>query len=252
MLSVFDIKYLSEHQGNESTTAIPNDFTSYEDLIIPGNLAATIFGLARHNEVFRRELRNALTKDLCAVRFFETLSQNAREIFEHLDQYTQHGPPSSPHFVDECASCLRHIVESITNYKDSRAPLKISTKCKAAGILVDILIGVCRHNPHTFPTLLKQEEAPDHKSAVDQDLFTILIGNPPQHGIEMKDAGEQDLFFLDNFSTFAPEERWHLLEPIKEALYMLKLNKTPSIFIQRLEEMVEENENNGSGRLDQI
>ena len=240
MLSVFDLKRLPDRYGEEFIDSIPTTFTSYQELVVPRNLPATIFGLARHNEVFRRELRNVLTRDYCAIQLFEKLAEKARETFERLDHYVQSGPRSDPRFVEGCANILRQITEKIAEYKDDRAPLMVSTKSRAAGILVDVLIEVCERNRDIYLDMSWQKTAPDPEDEDDRNIYTNLIGDPPQYDrdTEEEDEGER-LFFLDAFGTFAPEEWKHLLEHLERAHDVLKLNEAPQEFVQKLEDIME-------------
>ena len=242
MLSVFDPNILPEKYGEDFASNIPTTFTSYEDLIVLNSLPITIFGLAHHNEVFRRELRNALTRDFCAVQFFEKVATKARETFERFDRYVQFGPRSDPRSVEGCAHALRQIVKTAAEYKDDRAPLMVSTKSKAAGILVDVLIQVCERNRDIYSEMTWRKTAVDPEDAGDRNLYVNLIGDPPRYEKqtteEEEDEGE-DLFFLDSFGTFAPEEWKHLLERLEHALDMIKRNGAPPAFVEKLEDLIE-------------
>ncbi|KAL9118498.1 MAG: hypothetical protein Q9187_004956, partial [Circinaria calcarea] len=174
MLSVFDPDKLPENYGADFIGNLPPSFESSEDTVDPGNLPATIFALARHDPVFRQQLRGALNKDFCAVQVFRKLQRKAQGIFRRFDRYAESGPTYDERFVERCAGNLHWIVEKVVEYMHDRAPLNASTKAEAAGVLVDILDNVCNRNRDIYIDMPWQtRHVPDDDD--DRNLYICLI-----------------------------------------------------------------------------
>ena len=237
MLAVFDNHRLPE-DFEDLARAIPQNLSSAAAAIVPGDIFASLFGLARYDRNFRRLLRRALTRDFCARHSLTKLHGRAKEAFKRLDDYTQFGPETRPQLVAQCADRVRQVVRQIGQYKDDRAPLDALTKAKAAEILVSLLVEVCDRNKDIYGHMPWHKTAPDPEDLDDRNLYVNLISDPPIY----EDSLEGQLFFLDVFSTFAPSEWMHLLDHLEAALEQIKHYGAPLPFIKRFEGLLAENQ----------
>ena len=237
MLAVFDNQRLPE-DFEDLARAVPRNLSSATAAIVPGDIFASLFGLARYDKDFRRLLRRALTRDFCARHLLMKLHSRAKEAFERLDDYTQFGPETRPQLVAHCADRVRQVVRQIGQYKDDRAPLDGPTKAKAAEILVSLLVEVCDRNKDIYGHMPWHKTAPDPEDLDDRNIYVNLISDPPIY----EDSLEGQFFFLDVFSTFAPSEWMHLLDHLEVVSEQIKQYGAPVPFIERLEGLLAENQ----------
>ena len=235
MLAVLDSKSLPE-DFEDLALAIPVTLPSATAAIVPGEIYTTLFGLARYDKEFRLQLRKFLTKDFCARHLLTKLYGRAKEAFERLDDYTRSGPQTKPQFVARCADRIRQVVEQVGQYKDDRAPLNAATKAKAAEILTNLLLEVCNRNKDIYDSMPWHKTAPDPKELDDRNLYVNLIGDPPLY----EESLEGQYFFLDVFSTFAPNEWMHLSDRLELALERIKQYGAPTSFIKTLDGLLAE------------
>ena len=213
MLSVFDRDLLPSELGQRFPEEIP---AADSELLVPGNLVATIYGLAVCDDVFFRRLRKVIGPEVCAGVYYAKQHRRAKEIMMRLDQYAQNGPSNSPRTRDvdvgQCARTLRLIVHQICEDRDSRLskePLGAAITSKIAEILVEILYEVvCNRNRDVYEEST-WKETQDHER--DHNLYTYLIGNPPKYDTAVP-AGMVDDFVIDRLHEFPAHEWSHLLE----------------------------------------
>ena len=239
MLAIFDLKSLPDEYGDEMLEEIPRNAKSYRDLIIPGNMPVTMFGLVLRNRELRECFQKIFTKEFCAMQTYSKFERRTAEVFERLDYYTEIGPRFSPRIVARCAIRLRQIVQQIVQYNNDRAPLKTGTMSRAAEILLKMLIGICNRDDDIYENISWEKSEPDPVDERDRNLYYNLIGNPASTG---QLPNEEQFFFIDAFGTFPPSERKHLIGRLQETLETIKDNGAPDLFIQRFEELIEESQ----------
>ena len=231
MLSVFDPKKLPEDYGADFIRDLPMTFESSEATVNPNSLPATIFGLARHDAVFRQHLREALNKDFCAVQVFRKLAAEAQKVFRLLDSYAQSGPNYNESVVARCAGRLEEIVEKIVEYKDDRLPLSASTKLEAAGVLVNILNCVCDWNRDIYIDLSWQtRRVPDDED--DRNLYIKLIRSPLE---DDDDPESEACFVVDALEDLPSEELRPLSGLLNMVLRKVQRNGASAVFLRKLE-----------------
>lgn len=223
ILSVFDRHALPEEYGLAFSDDTPATAFS-ERLFVPGNLAATIYGIAIRDEIFYRRLRRVVTRDICAVSYFSKQRSRAREAMCRLDLYVEKGPSDAPESRDvdvpECARILRLIVHQVCKDRDARAskePLGAATIKKVAETLVEILTEVvCKRNEDVYEDVTW--ERPVHEEhRRDRNLYTYLIGDRPTSDLSTP-IGLGDNFIIDQLRDF-PVLQWsHLLERLTTIL----------------------------------
>lgn len=196
MLSIFD----SEKLPDEFASGLPEVSVdaAFEDVLIPGNLAATIYGLAVREEAFCMHLRKLINGDVCAGHYLSKQHRRAEWALSKLDQ--QSAVPWIK--VLECGNTLREIVREVCLDREARTlkrPLGLQTRNRAAELLVRILEDVCKHNKDIIPS-----PGLDVSPGYDTNLYTYLIGNPsPSEGGD---------FVIDQLRKFPQNEWRHLLE----------------------------------------
>ena len=214
MLSVFDARALPREYGRDFFDAAPSVETSSGHLFVPENLAATIFNLAMHDEIFYRHLRRELNRDFCATKFFQKLARGARVAIERLDNILRTestGIEQSRQAIGDCAGFLREIVHQIRQNLDSRAPLGSKMVPKVSELLVGILDTVCQ----------------------DHNLYMELIGAPPRLG--PSPAWMSDNFVIDVLFDRPPNEWEHLVENLHTILERLLQYEAPVNYVRKLE-----------------
>lgn len=234
MLSVFDERRLPEEYGRQDMVEnIPTESTSLGSLVSPENLAATIYGLARHDPKFRRRLRKALTRDFCANQFLEKMRARIwTSVLGRLDRHIASGPQSDPNIVMETADRLRACIQQIQKYVEDRAPLSMQVKSTAAGILVDLLHSVCDRNTDIYTQINWTRTAQDPEDQDDRNLFHNVIGGADEEE-------EDDYFALTFFSGLAPDAWMYLLDRLLQLLVKLRRNDAPRSYIEKLERVVQ-------------
>ena len=237
MLAVFDDRKLPE-DFEHLTRTIPKTLSSATAAIVPGDVLTSLFRLARFDKGFRRLLRNYLTRNICARNLLTKLYSRAKEVFELLDDYAMSGPETSHQLVARCADRIRQVVDQIGRYMDERAPLNITTKARAAEILVNLLIQVCNRNKDIYEDMTWRKTAPDPHDIDDRNLYVNLIGDPHIYAETL----EGRFFILDVLSTFAPDERIHLSDRLEVVSEKLKLYCAPHPFILRLDSILAEDQ----------
>lgn len=215
ILSVFDPKAIPAGYGRYFLEDEIRSGTS-EKLYVPGNLAATIYGIAIRDEAFYRRLRKVVTHDICATSCFSKQRLRAREMISRLDRFVKNGPSNIAEVknvvVPECAGSLRLIVHQICTDRDARAskgPLGTVTGMAAAEMLVDILAEVVYNRDKDVYD--SDWERDDTKPRRDRNLYLYLIGDPPISNASAP-FGIGDDCIIDRIRGFPATEWSHLLE----------------------------------------
>ena len=234
MLSVFDELQLPEEYGRQPFVQnIPTETTSVENLVVRDSLAATVYGLARHDATFRRSLRKTLTKDFCARQFLDKMKDRILiRALGRLDRHITSGSESDTGIIMETADRLRGCVQEIQKYFEDRAPLSKQVKIRAAEIVVDLLRAVCEHNRDIYTEIRWTRTTQDPDEQDDRNLFHNLIGGADEEE-------EDDYFALTFMSSLAPDEWMHLLDRLGELLDRLRRNQAPRAYIEKLERIVQ-------------
>jgi len=234
MLSVFDEHRLPEEYGSRRFIKnIPTEPTSLQSLVSREDLAATIYGLARHDQTFRRSLRKALTMDFCADQFLEKMKDRIQvHVLGRLDRHVTSGSQSDPGIVMDTADRLRGCVQQIQKYFKDRAPISKQVKIKAAEIVVELLRVVCEHDRDIYAQINWTRTSQDPQELDDRNLFHNLIGGADEEA-------EDEYFALTFMAGLAPHEWMHLLDRLHRILDKLRQNRAPRRYIEKLESIVQ-------------
>ncbi len=247
MLSVFSAA-LPEEYGREFRQ-VPTTASS-EALFVPGNLSATIYGLAVRDETFYRRLAKVITPDTCASHYYAKQRARAGEAMRRLGRYIRDGPSLTPMTRDmdvpECARTFRIIVHEICQDRDSRTakqPLSAAVITKVAEILVEILQQVCNRDIDVYEGITWPRVGADDEPERNRNLYMYLIGDPPRD--PSAPAWMNDDFVIDQLLSFPTNEWRHLVEPLttlREEIYERAVEYgLPSIdYAAKLETMLRE------------
>jgi len=248
MLSVFDSVALPQDYGRgfqEATTT-----ASLEDLFVPGNLSATIYGLAVRDASIYKRLTKVISPDRCASSYYAKQRARAEEAMRSLGRYIRDGPSPNPATQDmdvpECARTFRMIVHQICQDRDSRTakqPLSAAVITKVAEILVEILQQVCNRDIDVYENITWPRVGANDEPERDRNLYMYLIGDPPRD--PSAPAWMNDDFVIDQLLNFPTNEWRHLVEPLttlREEIYERAVEYgLPSIdYAAKLEAMLRE------------
>ena len=222
MLSVFDEERLPEEYAQQVfVQQILRNIPTPREIIDPKNLAATLHGLAIYDKKLRSRLRQALTKEYCALDFFRKIENRIKSGLEGLSM------AANRNIVGETAALLRRCADQIPQYIQHRAPFSVGVKKRAASIIVDLLYRVC--DCDWRPTV--RDQVGDRK----RNLFNQLIGNQ----VKLEAESEPTFFVLDCLESFVDIEWQARLEQLQSTLGILKKAKAPQAYIEKLEAIIE-------------
>ena len=238
MLSIFEQSY----QVRQYSQAFArNDFASedhVDDLLVSGNLVATIFNMAVYDEVFYRRLRWLLSKDRCAIETFKIGRSRAQRAFDRLDRVAVNGPSgdSDPWTVPECARTLKSIVKRIRDEFESGHYYSNRTAVgqEATGRLVEILDEVCQRNLDIYATAPGGTIAGVSDRIQERNLYVSLIGDPPT---EQDDPGllENECFVVDDIASFTAEEWSPYADDLQRIYRMARNQGAPPYYLEKLQ-----------------
>ena len=221
----FDDDFLSLHPVSEEF--------QYEDLVVVGDLQATVSSLARHDPIFRSRLRNAVTHDVCIRDFFVKLNGRSRSIFERFDDYRRRGPRLDPRFVNTCGSRLREIMSKMSAYsKRFETPLDPDFSEEFVTLTLRILDEVRVRNRDIYkdsPWHTTEDEPEDERNC---NLFANLISDP--------DSSYQDsLFTLDiPYGDLSPTVLPGLIDRLIGLRQKLRQQGPPSRFLDEMTNLI--------------
>ena len=233
MLSVMDEDKVWDDYDDDLFSVIPDGSSKcFQDLVVPGNLEATIFGLARHDHVFRDRLRSAITKEICSDNFLLKLSARKDALLRRFDDYARRGPALKPDFVQFCANYLRRLISKLPSYLNgNRAPLSKSFHVKVAEFSVRVLEEICQRNIDIYEHAFwrRTEDKPEEER--DRNLFVNLIKSP-------SGAASSRNFILDYpGEQLAPLVWVDLIGRLEPLLETLREQNAPDAYLQKLADM---------------
>ena len=238
MLAVFTTDRTWDEFDDEFLSSVPEaEGLPFEQLVAPGNLATTIFALARHDPVFRDRLRNAVTKEICARDFLSKLETKQQNVFKRFDDYMNRGPRRprlEVGFVSACASRLCEILSKVSVYKEGmRAPLSHNFDVASAKLALRMLNNVCGRNRNIYSDSAEQtsEESPPKER--DCNLFTNVISDPPP---ERRD----EMFTIDLLTDNIPlPALTSLAGELERLMEKLRQQKAPAPYLNKMQELID-------------
>ena len=177
--------------------APPLDFAA---LAVPGDWAATLKGLFRHDRVLRARLRAAVTREMCARDFLDKLGARVQQLLGAFDRAAAPDAAPDPQLVPRTAHGLRALVAHLGAYREERPPLHAEFHASAAALLARVLREVAARD-HDLPGPAAPAPAPP-------SLFSFLFRAAPAFALDVLAPVVADV---------APAD-WALLRPRFDAL----------------------------------
>lgn len=89
---------------------------SLQDLVVEANLFNTVFGIARHDSIFRERLLKAVPRERSTRDFLRKLHRRRESCFLELDAYKRQGPLNVRQ-IAETSIKLREIIHKMSEYR---------------------------------------------------------------------------------------------------------------------------------------
>lgn len=227
-----------------------------EQCVVQGDLEATIFRLAVHDDGVFSSLRKAMPAGACAAIYFDKVQQKSRALLTQFDEYRRTGRVPSGVVrsddagqslldnVSEVAKELRRHIAQIRSNLASRIPYGAKG---AAEALITLLQEISARNVDAFENNSWGRLAPPgEEDDDDRNLYEQLIG---QAGNEdhSKRGGENSsgrrgggLFILDVLEEVPAA----LLEPyitnLRDILAKVEVIPAPASFLRKLKSLIHE------------
>ncbi len=224
IISSFDNVVIPSEFRRDSVDNPPLDVPS-DGILVPGNLATTMYRLAYRNDAFYRLLQQTVPRDERAKRYYEKQYTRAQEALRRLSQYGQTGPlgqqlPANSREMDvpECAWILRSIVDQLCEDRDARlavAPLSPAVASRLATILVMLMAHVIAYKDDIYTNASWNRNQPPNEHPRDRNLFAYLIGDPPYD--PSYPSFMTNFFVIDRLRAFPTSEWKHMLEELTTA-----------------------------------
>ena len=211
---------------------------NFQSLVVPGDWAATVTALFQHDRIIRGRLRNAITRDACAVDFVRKLDDRAKGLLDRFDGYADNEDAAfDGSTVARCADGLRDIVERLQLYNAERQPLNSRFHTEAARLAVTLLKKVLDRNEDIYENTPHASGHAGQLLEIDRNLFVHLVRSPPP-GLENK------LFVLDFLSTDFPlADLASVLNQLRSLRHLLRGVPVPQAFVGKLQELAQTAQN---------
>lgn len=238
MLAVLDPENFWDNYDDDFEALFPEVSSKcFQDLVVPGSMPVTIYGLAKHDPIFRERLRNAIPKDMCAKDLMTKLKGKTSFFFGAFDDYVRRGPKFDPHFVARTASSLRHVISKLSTYrKGERAPMSSSFDRNAAELALFILEEVAKRNKDIYMHSSWQTTEDDPEDERDCNIFVNLIKSPVA-------SASTSTFVLDFLvDELAPAAFKHLLSRLESLVVKLQQQDAPEAYVKKLVDAISTSE----------
>ncbi|KAL1994613.1 hypothetical protein VTN49DRAFT_2083 [Thermomyces lanuginosus] len=199
-----------------------------EQCVVQGDLEATLFRLAVHDDNVYRSLRKAMPAGACAAIYFDKIRKRCRRILAQFDEYCRTGtlPPGVPSMeARQVAEALRRCVKQIEVNLDMRNSHGTED---AAETLVSLLLDIAARNIDAFAGSHWRAPQPGEDED-DNNLYEQLIGQ----------ANETDGFFiLDALDKVPPSVLSEYVPSLVDALSKIEVNRAPAPYIIKLKNLI--------------
>lgn len=224
-----------------------------EQCVVQGDLEATLFRLAVHDDGVFNNLCKAMPAGACAAIYFDKIQEQCRRLLRDFDRYCATGErptdPSSPGGgtveVEEVVAQLRLLVQNIRLNIALRSPHGSEGAAKA---LVSILEAVTARNKDPLDGN-KWSRTSFHGEDEDQrNLYHLLIGS------EDSDLdSDEELFVIDALEKLAPSDLYQFINQLQPIRRRMEVTRAPKMFLLRLGALVRKAESaaetaSGSGQ----
>ncbi|KAL4743585.1 hypothetical protein BDV11DRAFT_214168 [Aspergillus similis] len=231
----------SEPEDTNYSRMSPKKRRTPEQCVVQGDMEATIFRLAVHDDNVFRSLCKAMPPGACAAIYFDKMLERSRSILSEFDRYcrTLGGPyeDGDKSKVLSMAAVVQTIRNNILNIHKNihvRAPHGLQGAAKAlTSILEDISTrnkDALADNQYGCVSLLPANvnwSADDEDDEYSRNLYHQLIGSAD-------DDEDESHFVLDALADLPGEVLYPFRERLGAVLARVEVNRAPRGFIMRL------------------
>lgn len=206
-----------------------NRIRTPEQCVVQGDLEATLFRLAIHDDNVYGSLRKAMPAGACANIYFDKVLKRCRDILSQFDAYRRTGrKPTSVRRLEvkDVAESLRREVERIHKNLSDREPFGTEV---AAEALLTILQDVSTRNIDAFEGIRWRRSAPADEDEDDRNLYEQLIGLTSM---------TNGLFVLDTLERLPRGVLGQYQARLNEILTKIEINRAPSAYILKLKSLI--------------
>ncbi|KAL4996044.1 hypothetical protein BDV10DRAFT_202633 [Aspergillus recurvatus] len=245
-----------ENTGNGRT--LPKKRRTPEQCVVQGDMEATIFRLAVHDDNVFASLCRAMPPGACAAIYFDKVLETSRRILSEFDRYCRTlGGPSEDEDIDKVFSMAVVVQTLKTNTHNIHKNIRARTPHGlqgAAKALTTILEDISTRNKDaladnqygrvSFLPANANQSADGEEDEDSRNLYHQLIGSTDD------DEEEEGYFVLDALADLSGEDLYPFRERLGAVLGRVEVNRAPRGFIMRLAGIVrvaEAGTDNGMG-----
>lgn len=237
VLSAFSTKVLPEdfRQDLAETTT---QTRAAEQCVVQGDLEATIFRLAVHDDAVFGSLCKAMPAGACAAIYFDKIQEQIRRLFVDFDRYCATGdlpagsgsPSGGIVEVDRVVEQLRRLVARIHANILTRAPHGTEG---AAKVLVSILESIASRNRDALEGNSWNRTSFSNEDEDQRNLHHLLIGPD-----DMDLDPEEELFVLSALEALPSSDLIQFIPKLREAQRKIEVSRAPRVYLLRLGRLV--------------
>lgn len=243
VLSAFSTKVLPEDYRQDLVETTTQARTA-EQCVVQGDLEATIFRLAVHDDSVFGSLCKAMPAAACAAIYFDKVQEQSRQLLVNFDQYCLTGQlPADPSSggvmeVDQVVAQLRRSVARISLNVANRTPHGTEGAAKA---LVSILGSVAQRNRDPLEGNCWNRTSFQNEDEDQRNLYHLLIGSE-----DMDLDPESELFVLSALEALPMLDLSQFIRKLRDTQRMIEVSRAPRVYLIRLGALVRAAESAGA------
>ncbi|OJJ42935.1 hypothetical protein ASPZODRAFT_154915 [Penicilliopsis zonata CBS 506.65] len=209
----FRADLMAETQGDSRSSRTP------EQCVMQGDLEATLFGLAAHDDAVYASLCKAMPRGACAAIYFDKVHERLRRLFADFDRSSSR-PPSAMS-IEKTLDTIRRHAERIEHNLAMRGSVAAQGAAKTLVYLLDEITRRAEGTESIDPATVgpgKQQ---------NNSLYYRLIGDP---------AG--GFFLLDALAQVAPSSLRQFHGQLGVVLHRLREYHAPRAYIHRFTDLM--------------
>jgi hypothetical protein len=202
-----------------------------EQCVVQGDLEATLFRLAVHDDNVYTSFRKAMPAGACAAIYFDKAQTQSRDLLVQFDEYRRSGRMASGRHsleVKDVAKQLRQIVRRIQTNLTDRVPH--GTK-GAAEALITLLQDISARNIDAFDNSPWDRRPRPGEDEDDRNLYEQLIGQTDE---------AEGLFVLDALDELPASVLGQYLPRLQDILGKIEINRAPAPYVLKLKQLIHE------------
>ncbi|KAJ5938201.1 hypothetical protein N7454_004543 [Penicillium verhagenii] len=242
VLSAFKTKTLPEDYRQDLRETESTEDRTAESCVVQGDLEATVFRLAVHDDSVFSSICKAMPSGACAAIYFQKIQDQTRRLMLDFDEYCLTGklpidPSSTGAFIGEpskVALQLRGIVSRIRSNLSIRSPYGSDG---AVGALVEILEIVASRNRDCLVGANWGRTSFHGEDEDQRNLHHLLFGSDD---VELK--ADADLFVISALEDIHPSSVAPRLPELRNCLSKMEVNRAPRAYLVRLGALIRSGE----------